>query len=208
MPLLDRCIFIPNTDGGTADFKEGIAVTGYQTMEAAGAINGDTYSYAAQSSDLSQWEVGVGTYVAGSPGTLQRTTIQYNSSGTTAKINFFGGAPQVMLTALASDFTGGSGNYPGNYQYVQPTTGFSQVISSGISTLILDPAGTLASGTVTMQSSPTDGQIVRIKTSQAIAALTIAAPGGALVIGAMPFSMAIGQTIDCLYRAANTTWYL
>ena len=206
MALLDRCIFYPNTDGGTADFQEGVVLTGYQSMEAAGAVNNSTYSYVAQSENLTQWEVGVGTYIAGSPSTLQRTTIQYNSNGNTAKINFFG-TPLIMLTALASDFSGGGGG-SGLYQYVQPTTGFSQAINNGISTLVLDPAGTLATGTVTMPSAPGDGQTVQIKTSQAIAALTIAAPGGATVTGAMPFSMAIGQTIDCLYRAANTTWYL
>ena len=102
MALLDRCIFNP-VGAGTADFQEGTVVTGYQSMEAAGAVNSGTYSYVAQSSDLMQWEVGVGTYVAGSPSTLRRTTIQYNSLGTTARV-YFDSTPQVMLTALASDF--------------------------------------------------------------------------------------------------------
>lgn len=101
MTLLNRVVFTP-TAAGTTDFVVSAAVLGYQTPAQAGAIDGLTYSYMAQSSDLSQWEVGTGVYTVSST-TQARTTVLYNSSGTTAKINF-SAAPTVFITALTTDF--------------------------------------------------------------------------------------------------------
>lgn len=74
---------------------------GYQTPAGAGAVNAAVYSYRAESADLTQWEVGFGAYtVAGT--VLARTTVLFNSLGTTAKVNFTV-APQVAVVALAED---------------------------------------------------------------------------------------------------------
>ncbi len=100
MAFLDRCIFTA-TSSGTGDFVVSAAVTGYQTPASAGVTDGATYSYAAQSADLSQWEVGQGVYTV-STTTLARTTVLFNSSGTTAHISF-SAAPQVMVTLLDED---------------------------------------------------------------------------------------------------------
>jgi hypothetical protein len=98
--LLDVCRFTPIA-GGTTDWAYSSAVTGYQSPSAAGVTNGATYSYRAESSDLSQWEVGAGTYNTGT-NTLARSTVLFNSSGTTNKISF-SAAPQVAIVALAED---------------------------------------------------------------------------------------------------------
>lgn len=99
MAYLDVVQFLA-TAGGTTDFGVASAVQGYQTPAAAGAANGGTYGYRAESTDLSQWEVGVATYSTTGP-TLARTTVLYNSLGTTAKINF-SAAPNVGVVELAS----------------------------------------------------------------------------------------------------------
>lgn len=98
--FLDVCRFNP-TVGGTTDWTYSSAVTGYQGPTAAGAVNGAVYSYRAESNDLSQWEVGYGAYNS-STGVFARTTILFNSSGTTSKINF-SAVPQVAIVALAED---------------------------------------------------------------------------------------------------------
>jgi hypothetical protein len=98
--LVDVCRFNP-TAGGTTDWTYSSAVTGYQSPSAAGVVNGAQYSYRAESSDLSQWEIGQGTYNTGT-GVLARTTVLFNSSGTTSKINF-SAAPQVAIVALSED---------------------------------------------------------------------------------------------------------
>lgn len=99
--FLDVCRFIP-TAGGTTDWTYSSAVTGYQGPAAAGAVNAAIYSYRAESNDLSQWEMGVGAYNSGTT-VFARTTVLFNSLGTTAKINFTT-VPQVAIVALGEDW--------------------------------------------------------------------------------------------------------
>ena len=96
--FLDACGFFPAA-GGTADFVVSSAVTGYQTPASAGAANGAVYSYRAQSSGLSEWEIGFGAYTSGTT-TLARTTVVASSTG--SKVNFTA-PPSVYVTALTAD---------------------------------------------------------------------------------------------------------
>lgn len=93
-----------------------------------------------------------------------------------------------------------------SYSKQTPTTGFSITIANNISTLILDPAGTLATGTITMPATPIDGQNVRFTTSQIITALTVSANSGQSIVGA-PTTLALGQGAAFIYVLSNTTWY-
>lgn len=142
--LIDVCRFNP-TAGGTTDWTYSSAVTGCQGPAAAGAVNGLTYSYRAESADQSQWEMGTGPYDSGT-GTFARTTVLYNSSGTTSKINF-STAPQVAIVALAEDIVRGqTGHIPGiasntaasagEVGEVIPASGTSGTLTSGVTTAI------------------------------------------------------------------------
>lgn len=95
---LDVCKFNA-TSSGTGDFVVSSAVTGYQMPASAGAVNGATYRYRAESADLSQWEVGFGAYTVGST-TLARTTMLFTSTG--SKVSF-SAAPIVGIVAVAED---------------------------------------------------------------------------------------------------------
>ena len=96
--FLDACGFYA-TAGGTGDFVVSSAAIGYQTPASASAVNGLVYSYRAQSSDLSQWEIGFGAYATGTT-TLARTTVVASSTG--SKVNF-SAPPSVYVTALTAD---------------------------------------------------------------------------------------------------------
>jgi hypothetical protein len=102
--FLNVCRFTA-ASSGTGNFVYSSAVTGYQSPAAAGAVNGATYRYRAESADLTQWEIGYGAYTTATT-TLARTVVLSNSLGTTAKINFTA-APQVAIVALAEDFNSG-----------------------------------------------------------------------------------------------------
>jgi hypothetical protein len=91
--------------------------------------------------------------------------------------------------------------------YQTPVTGFSFTIDDNCWHLIIDPAGTLATGTITMCPNPFDGQLVKIVFSQAITALTVAANTGQSILG-NPTTIAAGGIIDAIYMIGNTTWYL
>jgi hypothetical protein len=96
--FLNVCRFNP-TAGGTTDWTVSAAVTGYLAPATAGAVNGRLYKYRAENANLSEWEIGEGVYNAG---ILARTTVLFNSAGTTAKINF-STVPQVAIIALKED---------------------------------------------------------------------------------------------------------
>jgi hypothetical protein len=96
------------------------------------------------------------------------------------------------------------------YSYQTPATGFSITIGAGIRTLILDPSGTLATGTITMPAAPVDGQKIRISSSQNITALTVSANAGQSIKNAptaFTTSTTGPQGYEFEYRSTNTTWY-
>lgn len=82
----DRVLFQPAA-GGLADFIPATAVAGYRKPAEASVPNAAQPTYFAESVDRSQWEIGVGNFVSGGEGTVQRTTIRASSNGN-AKVNF------------------------------------------------------------------------------------------------------------------------
>lgn len=97
--FLDAVRFNP-TAGALTDWTFSAAVTGYQSPAAANVVNGKAYKYRAESADLSQWELGEGTYNT-STGVLTRATILF-STNANAKVNF-STTPQVAIVGLAED---------------------------------------------------------------------------------------------------------
>ena len=92
------------------------------------------------------------------------------------------------------------------YDYQTPTTGFSYTFASGVQTLVMNPAGTLATGTITMPATPADGMTIRFSSSQIITALTLSPNSGQSVVAAVT-SLVLGGSAQYIYRATNTTWY-
>ena len=102
---VDRVIFQASSSGN-GDFVVAAAVQGYNTPAQSLAVDGTLYHYSAQILDsggnIIEWEVGTGAYTAGTT-TLARTSVEFSSNGT-SKVSF-SAAPQVMITALAADFS-------------------------------------------------------------------------------------------------------
>ena len=92
-----------------------------------------------------------------------------------------------------------------SYDYQTPTTGFSYTFAAGTQMLVMNPAGTLATGTITMPASPADGMTITFSSSQQITALTMSGNGASLV-GAVTFLPA-KTGVTYVYRATGTTWY-
>jgi hypothetical protein len=91
------------------------------------------------------------------------------------------------------------------YDYQVLTTGFSYTFAAGTQVLVIDPAGTLATGTITMPASPADGMTITISSDQQITALTMSGNGGTIVGPAV--QLIPNQPLSWVYRLANTTWY-
>lgn len=96
MARFANSVLFTSTLGGTTDFVVSANVTGYMTPASAGAPTG-VYKYRAESSDLSQWEIGEGTYTSGTT-TLTRTTVLYNSAGTGTATGQSGAGSKINFT--------------------------------------------------------------------------------------------------------------
>lgn len=113
----------------------------------------------------------------------------------------------MIKSAPGASAAGGGGAFAAvAVSYQAPTTGFAITPAAGIGVLGLEPAGTLASGTITMPAAPVDNQTLEVTTTQSITALTVSANAGQSILNA-PTSMTLGVGFSFRYRASNTTWY-
>lgn len=93
------------------------------------------------------------------------------------------------------------------YDYQAPTTGFSYTFAAGTNVLLMNPAGTLATGTITMPSAPADGMTITISTTQEITALTLNGNTGQSIGGSQVARLPANSAMQFVYRLTNTTWY-
>lgn len=113
-----------------------------------------------------------------------------------------GGIPQVgNQYATAGQIAG----VP-SYVYAVPLTAFSLTFGNSQAWYILNPAGTLATGTITFAPAPADGQRECTVSSQTQTAITFTANTGQTVVGA-PTSMVAGTPVCFSYVASVATWF-
>lgn len=91
------------------------------------------------------------------------------------------------------------------YDYQVLTTGFSYTFAAGTQVLVINPAGTLATGTITMPAAPSDGMTITFISTKQITALTMAGNGATLVSGVTALN--VNQAVSYIYRATGTSWY-
>lgn len=86
-----------------------------------------------------------------------------------------------------------------------PLTGFSITLDS-CPILVINPAGTLATGTVLLPATPLDGQQASIISTQTQTALTVTAATGDTVNNA-PTALVALTPVKLGYRLSDKTWY-
>lgn len=104
-------------------------------------------------------------------------------------------APAGMVGAMA------------NYQYVVPVTAFSITPSSQITLLFLNPAGTLATGTITFPATPSDGGNFCVYDTQTQTAVTMTANTGQSIAGIAVTAFVANTQYCWKYISKTTTWY-
>lgn len=92
------------------------------------------------------------------------------------------------------------------YDYQTPTTGFSYTFAAGTQVLVMQPATSLATGTITMPASPADGMTITITTTVPIAALTVNANTGQTIVGGGVMYLGASNSLQYVYRLSSTTW--
>jgi hypothetical protein len=118
-----------------------------------------------------------------------------------------------FISGGVAPFLGGGGNFVcydnssyGTENYQTPVTGFTINASGNNFSLILNPAGTLAMGTVGLPIASQDGQRFKIFSTQTVTSLTINAQGGQSVVTTAG-SIVSGTGLEFQYVKAANTWY-
>jgi hypothetical protein len=98
-----------------------------------------------------------------------------------------------------------------SYNYQVPLTAFTLTQPDGTELMYLNPAGTLATGTLTMMAHPADGQRFILEDSQTQTAITIQAnTGQTLTAGtyglATPTALVANTSYVWVYFAAQAAW--
>jgi hypothetical protein len=91
------------------------------------------------------------------------------------------------------------------YDYQVLTTAFTYTFAAGTTVLVINPAGTLATGTITFPAAPVDGMTVTFSSTQTITALTLS--GNSKTIVSAATILPANQATTYVYRLSNTSWY-
>lgn len=90
-------------------------------------------------------------------------------------------------------------------QFAAPTTGQTVTVTTGDTWLLITPAGTLAMLTITLPTDRTDGEIVRVTSSQILTALTVG--GAGTTVNGAPTAMTANGFFEMAYSATLDAWY-
>jgi len=93
-----------------------------------------------------------------------------------------------------------------SYDYQVLTTAFAYTFAAGTQVLVIVPAATLATGTITMPAAPADGMVITVQSSQQVTALTFNANTGQTLVGTA-VQLIPNQPLSWVYRLTDTTWY-
>ncbi len=109
--------------------------------------------------------------------------------------------------AVGGNLTIGGGRIESGYQYSAAVTGFHITVTPDKSRLILDPAGTLAQGNITLPTGNVDARTITISSTATITALAVAGNPGTSVRPSANITLSAGSGATYFYHQAESTWY-
>lgn len=176
---------------GTRAAPTAIAINTFVLQFIAQGYNGSAYVTGGQTNLMSTEAWGVGTTGMGF-----QLSLTPNGTSTRTQKWFANGDGRIQQYGALCDFS---------YSYQTPSTGFAITIGNTVGRLLLDPAGTLATGTITMPATPLDGQVVKIASTQAITALTLS-PNTGQTIPTPLMTLIAGGSAEYTYVLSQTKW--
>lgn len=93
------------------------------------------------------------------------------------------------------------------YEVLTPVTGFAHTIPNATGLCLLTPAGTLASGTLTLPTRASDGFCQELLSTQTVTALTVSPSSGQTIVGATAIALSAGVKVVYFFVASTSTWY-
>ena len=110
-------------------------------------------------------------------------------------------------TTIGGNLITNGGKVENGYQYSAATTGFTMTVTPDKSIVVLDPAGTIATGTITLPTGNVDARTVSISSTATVTALTVNGNTGTTVKPAGPYTLSAGTAIKFFYHAVEGKWY-
>lgn len=167
------------------------------------------FAVTLMSDGISEWFIpsnvgfngGIVTYLNGASG------IQFDNAGTMTITNAGGAGLNIAgsPTNLINNTIFKAVQADQSKSVQTPITGFTITIGNAVSSLILTPAGTLATGTINMPAAPVDGHMMRVLSSQTVTSLTVS--GNGKTLQAAPTTISANTSFAWMFDNASSTWY-
>lgn len=110
-------------------------------------------------------------------------------------------------TTISGNAILAGGRIESGYQYSSATNGFNITITPNVSRLILDPAGTLAGGNVTLPSGNVDARTIHISSTATVTAFAVGGNSGTVVKPSGNITLSAGTCVGYFFKANESTWY-
>jgi len=189
---------------GTSGIAATSAGTANQILISGGAAADPSWTTTLPTAATPAYTGDVTSSAGGTVNTLASVITAGGPTGNATTVPVITYDAKGRLTAVTTaTIAAGTANVDPSPQTNTPTTGFSLTMTGW--NLILTPAGTLASGTITMPASPVNGQIACIRSTQPISSLSW--NGNTKTVSTAPNTLAAGQRVEAIYISATSTWY-
>lgn len=199
-------VLVTTTTVGTGTYSiDATAVTGYLTPAGAGVTSGVRVAYVVIDSltNPSLFEVGEGTYTAGSPSTISRTLIVRNSSGGTTAVNWSAGTKYLFLAPSASRFV--MYDSDGNFSLSTPLTiGSGTVSNTALSPINDRDTGPYFSGENKFAIAAGGSRVFEATTTSTTIYSPLTAASGLVVGPGGTFSVSSTATFSAMSRFGST----
>jgi len=118
-----------------------------------------------------------------------------------------GNAVTFISTTISGTLTTGGAKIDAGYQYLAATTGFTLQTYSNVARVIFDPAGTIASGRLTLPTANVDALTVTVSSTQTITAFQVLPNTGTTLVPSANITLAAGTSATYFYHLSETRWY-
>ena len=108
---------------------------------------------------------------------------------------------------ITGNVTRGGATIDTGYQYSAATANFNDTVSASVSRVIYDPAGTLATGTLTLPAGNVEAKVVTVSSTQTITAFKVNPNTGTTLVPSANITLAAGTSVSYFYHAVETKWY-
>jgi hypothetical protein len=93
------------------------------------------------------------------------------------------------------------------YQYSAAANHFNATVNNNVKRYIMDPAGTLSNGTLTLPSANVDATVVTVSSTQIITNFQVKPNTGITLVPSANVTMAAGGSATFFFHASESKWY-